>query len=220
MSKESQRAERWKQQATEGMTYQKELYEALVEQKVTRYSQAPDDLPGELIAMKEGVEHKCRMCLEYDNFKQDAWPWFVRYRDVETNEIIMEASSTCWDNAIGNMMNHIKHNWRGSREEIKLIDGSIPHVFLIGSCHNIHEYSQIDRFYKLKSYKMYDSTNIDEKPIKLIDINCCPYCGSKNYLSEYYKSSPESWVALAGREGYKRVCQDCGYVDNEIICMS
>lgn len=220
MSVESQRVERWKQQALGEITYQKELYEALVEQKVTRYSQAPDDLPGELIVIKEDVEHKCRMCLEYDKAKQDEWSWFVRYRDVETNDIILESHSTCWDRAIGNMMNYIERNWRGLKQEIKLLDGSMPHVILIGSCHNVHEYSQVDRFYKLLPYKTYDSTNIKGEPIKLIDTHCCPYCGSKNYSSEYYKSSPGSWASLAGREGYKRVCQDCGYTDDEIICMS
>ena len=107
MSVESQRVEKWKQQATAGMTYQKELYEALVDNKVKRYSQSPDDLPGELLVTKDGIEHKCRMCLEYDNAKQDQWPWFVRYRDVENNDIILESGSTCWDHAIGNMMNHI-----------------------------------------------------------------------------------------------------------------
>lgn len=220
MSKDSQRVERWKQQATEDMTYQKELYEALVDQKVTRYSQAPDDLPGELIVITEGTEHKCRMCLEYDNAKQDQLPWFVRYRDVETNDIILESDSNCWDMAIGNMMNYIKHRWRSSEQKIKLLDGSIPNVLSIGACHNVHEYSQIDRFYILQPYKTYDSTNIKGEPIKLIDFHCCPYCGSKNYSNEYYKSSPESWAVLAGREGYKRVCQDCGYTDDEVICMS
>ena len=195
------------------------INELLDKDNVKQYCQSPDDLPTELIVLKDDVEHRCKVCIEYDNTKHDIWSWFVYYKDVITNEIILESGSTTWDNAIGNMLNRISNAW--PINEIKLIDGSHPRVISIGCANNVCEYDVIHRLFKVRPYKTCDSFDFKGNAVKVLDLHCCPYCDSKNYsLVEHYCSSPESWRALAGREGNIYKCSDCGYTYNEITRMS
>lgn len=207
MSKDSQRVEKWKDLATNGLNaYIKPIVENLAENNVEHRHQDVADLPGELYIK----DVKCRMCLEYDNAKQDKWSWFVRYRNVETNEVVLESGSTTWDYAVSNMMNTISHNW----SDIKLLNGNKPRIITVGSLHNKNEYVLISRFYKMREYPQL-------KPGELGKYwGCCPYCDSENVKKEHYCSSPESWAQLAGREGDRYECQDCGYRWDDCYRMS
>ena len=50
--------------------------------------------------------------------------------------------------------------------------------------------------------------------------NHCPTCGGR-VASGHYRSNPDSWANLAGREGYLTICIDCGkWIDFECEIMN
>lgn len=197
MSKDSQRVEKWKRVASEGLNgYHRQLLEKIVDEGVNHKHQLLEDLPTELKC--EGKH--CKLACEF--MVGEEFPYVIKYVDVDTNEAVIEQGAKSWDDAIFYMM------WRGlNHKDVLDMDGKRLTLVSLGAGHNKEEFIIVEKRYKVKG-------------VKWRSFHQCPYCDSINVKSEHFRSSPESWMALAGREGDKYHCEDCGYEWENITCMS
>lgn len=175
----------------------------------TRHQEV-EDCPKQLI-----IDDKlCNFSLEWGkpNYGEDRKEcWNARYRDAETNEILLESATSdtaSYDWALSNLMNRLTHLWG---EKITLPNGEDFNVVqcILYKGEEVTYDRHIDKHYVIKPrFK-------DEQG--RVKWGCCPMCGSDKLSVEHYNTlCPE---ALAGSKGTRYYCK-CGYNWDNIEVMS